>query len=91
MYTTVNYINKLLLFCRHVKIALNVLTHRGVSEQEGVTVVDKSSGRVMVGGAAPKRNELLDWLQSHRSYQVHLPSRKPSSTSRERIVDGEEV
>ena len=74
-----------------MKTALDVLTLRGVSEQEGVTVVDKSSGRVMVGGAAPKRSELFDWLQSHRLYQIHLPSRKPSSTSREKTADGEEV
>ena len=74
-----------------MKTALNVLTQRGTPEQEGVTVVDKSSGRVMVGGAAPKRSELLDWLQSHRSYQIHLPSRKSSSTNRERTVDGEDM
>lgn len=55
-----------------------------VEESEGVAVVDKSAGRVIVGGAAPKRKELIDWLQSHRSYQMHITSnRRKSSTNKE--------
>ena len=63
-----------------------MLTSRGVNvaESEGVAVVDKSAGRVIMGGAAPGRKELIDWLQSHRSYQIHLPAnRRPSSTNKE--------
>ena len=74
-----------------MKTSLDLLTLRSVPEQEGVTVVDKSSGRVMVGGAAPKRSELFEWLQSHRSYQIHLPSRRASSSSKEKMVDGERL
>ena len=63
-----------------------------VAESEGVAVVDKSSGRVIVGGAAPKKHELIDWLQSHRSYQIHLPAgRRPSSTNKEPTGDNSEI
>ena len=63
-----------------------------VAESEGVAVVDKSSGRVIVGGAAPRKNELIDWLQSHRSYQIHLPAgRRQSSTNKEPIGDNSEI
>ena len=63
-----------------------------IAESEGVAVVDKSSGRVMVGGAAPRKNELIDWLQSHRSYQLHLPAgRKQSSNNKEPSGDNSEI
>jgi len=78
---------------RHVKRGIEILVERGVNvtELEGVAVVDKSSGRVFVGGAAPRRRELIDWLQSHRSYQIHLPtSRRQSSTNKEPAGDSSE-
>lgn len=63
-----------------------------IAESEGVAVVDKSSGRVIVGGAAPRKNELIDWLQSHRSYQLHLPAgRRQSSNNKEPAGDDCEI
>ena len=79
---------------RHVKRGLEILASRGVNvaESDGVAVVDKSSGRVIVGGAAPRKNDLIDWLQSHRSYQIHLPAgRRQSSTSKELSGDNSET
>lgn len=73
-------------FClRHVKRSIEILGSRGgnVAECEGVAVIDKSSGRVIMGGAAPGRKELVEWLLSHRSYQIHLPTRRQSSTNKE--------
>lgn len=66
---------------------MEVLAARGasVAESEGVAVVDKSSARVIVGGAAPKKNELIEWLQSHRSYQIHLPSGKRQNDSNKKL------
>ena len=42
--------------------------------REGIAVIERSTGRVIAGVAAPSQDELVDWLQDHPSFEVLCPT-----------------
>ena len=42
--------------------------------KEGVAVVERSTGRVIAGVAAPTQEEIVEWLQDHPTFEVLRPS-----------------
>jgi len=71
---------------KHSAEMLKLLSNKGVSIQTtpsefvrgsgGVTVVEKATGKVVMGISAPSEKNLVSWLKVHPSYQVLLPSGK---------------
>ena len=65
---------------------LRLLAKRGVSIQTtpgefvrgggGVSVMERATGKVVMGLAAPSESKLVGWLKSHPSYLVLLPHGK---------------
>ncbi len=58
------------------------LSERGISFQSnpsefvrgsgGVSVIEKATGKMLVGIAAPSEKNLIPWLKVHPSYQILL-------------------
>lgn len=42
--------------------------------KEGVAVIERSTGRVIAGVAAPSQEELVQWLQDHPTFEVLRPT-----------------
>lgn len=42
--------------------------------KEGVAVIERSTGRVIAGVAAPSQEEIVEWLQDHPTFEVLRPS-----------------
>lgn len=42
--------------------------------KEGIAVIERSTGRVIAGVAAPCQEELVDWLHDHPTFEVLRPS-----------------
>ena len=42
--------------------------------KEGVAVIERSTGRVFAGVAAPTQEEIVEWLQDHPTFEVLRPS-----------------
>lgn len=42
--------------------------------KEGVAVIERSTGRVIAGVAAPTQEELVEWLQDHPTFEVLRPT-----------------
>lgn len=42
--------------------------------REGIAVIERSTGRVIAGVAAPSQEELVHWLQDHPSFEVLCPT-----------------
>ena len=65
---------------------LKLLSNKGVSIQTspsefvrgsgGVSVLEKATGKVVMGIVAPSEKNLVTWLKAHPSYQVLLPAGK---------------
>lgn len=53
-----------------------VSSHSESSSQlrEGIAVIERSTGRVIAGVAAPSQEELVHWLQDHPSFEVLCPT-----------------
>lgn len=45
-----------------------------VQPKEGIAVIERSTGRVIAGVAAPSQDELVYWLQDHPTFEVLRPS-----------------
>ncbi|KAJ7358693.1 Death-inducer obliterator 1 [Desmophyllum pertusum] len=41
--------------------------------KEGIAVIERSTGRVIAGVAAPSQEEIFYWLQDHPSFEVLRP------------------
>lgn len=71
---------------RHAAKMLRVLAKRGVIVQTtpgefvrgggGVSVVERATGKMVMGLSAPSEKKLVGWLKTHPSYQVFLPHGK---------------
>ena len=67
---------------KHAAYALKKLSDRGALHSSnpsefvrgagGVSVVEKATGKLLVGIAAPSEKNLIPWLKEHPSYQVYL-------------------
>lgn len=76
----------------HAREALKQLAHQGVTIQRspsefirgsgGLPVVEKSSGKTLIGMSAPSERNLVPWLKAHPSYQVLVTTKKASVRSR---------
>ena len=42
--------------------------------KEGIAVIERSTGRVIAGVAAPTQEELLYWLHDHPTFEVLRPA-----------------
>jgi len=42
--------------------------------KEGVAVIERSTGRVIAGVAAPTQEEIVEWLHDHPTFEVLRPS-----------------
>ena len=42
--------------------------------KEGVAVIERCTGRVFAGVAAPTQEEIVEWLQDHPTFEVLRPS-----------------
>ena len=42
--------------------------------KEGIAVIERSTGRVIAGVAAPSQEEIVFWLQDHPTFEVLRPS-----------------
>ena len=42
--------------------------------KEGIAVIERSTGRVIAGMAAPSQEEIVDWLHDHPTFEVLRPS-----------------
>ena len=71
---------------RHAAKMLRVLAKRGVIVQTtpgefvrgggGVSVLERATGKMVMGLSAPSEKKLVGWLKMHPSYQVLLPHGK---------------
>jgi hypothetical protein len=65
---------------QHASNSLKLLSDRGISFQAspsefvrgsgGVSVIEKATGKMLVGFAAPSEKNLIPWLKEHPSFQV---------------------
>lgn len=69
-----------------------VSSHSESSSQlrEGIAVIERSTGRVIAGVAAPSQDELVDWLQDHPSFEVLCPTVKDDK-KKEKKEDSEKT
>ena len=75
---------------KHAAFSLKKLSDRGVLHSDnpsefirgpgGVSVVEKGTGKLLVGIAAPSEKNLIPWLTEHPSYQVYLHAKGSKST-----------
>ena len=42
--------------------------------KEGIAVIERSTGRVIAGVAAPSQEEIVYWLQDHPTFEVLRPT-----------------
>lgn len=66
--------------------SLKMLSDRGITFQSsprefvrgsgGVSVIEKATGKMLVGFAAPSERSLVPWLKEHTSFQVLLHKKK---------------
>lgn len=71
---------------KHASDALKMLSDRGISFQSspsefvrgsgGVSVIEKATGKMLVGFAAPSEKNLVPWLKEHTSFEVLLHKKK---------------
>lgn len=74
---------------KHASISLKKLSDRGVLHSSnpsefvrgagGVSVVERGTGKLLVGIAAPSEKNLIPWLKEHPSYQVYLHAKAGKS------------
>lgn len=50
------------------------LSQSETAPKEGIAVIERSTGRVIAGMAAPTQEELLYWLQDHPTFEVLRPA-----------------
>lgn len=71
---------------KYASDSLKMLSDRGISFQSspsefvrgsgGVSVIEKATGKMLVGFAAPSEKNLIPWLKEHTSFQVLLHKKK---------------
>ena len=76
---------------KHAAYCLKKLSDRGVLHSSnpsefvrgsgGVSVLEKGTGTLLVGVAAPSEKNLVPWLMEHPSYQVYLHTKGGKSKS----------
>lgn len=67
---------------KHASYSIRKLSERGISFHSnpsefvkgsgGVSVIEKATGKMLVGIAAPSEKNLVPWLKTHTSYQILL-------------------
>lgn len=62
-----------------------------VTPKEGVAVIERSTGRVIAGVAAPSQEELVFWLQDHPTFEVLRPSVGKDEKKKDRKEDSEKA
>ena len=81
---------------KHAAYSLKKLSDRGVLHSSnpsefvrgpgGVSVVERGTGKLLVGIAAPSEKNLIPWLMEHPSYQVYLHTKPGKSESLEMVI-----
>ncbi|PFX20841.1 death-inducer obliterator 1-like [Stylophora pistillata] len=59
--------------------------------KEGIAVIERSTGRVIAGVAAPSQEELVDWLHDHPTFEVLRPSVGKDEKKKEKKEDSEKT
>lgn len=59
--------------------------------KEGVAVIERSTGRVFAGVAAPTQEEIVEWLQDHPTFEVLRPSVGKDEKKKEKKEDSEKT
>lgn len=78
---------------KHASVSLKKLSERGgihssnpsefVRGPGGISVVERGTGKLIVGIAAPSEKNLVSWLTEHPSYHVYLHAKAGSKSKKE--------
>ena len=83
---------------KHASNSLKKLSERGITFQHsphefvrgsgGVSVIEKATGKMLVGIAAPSEKNITNWLKEHPSFQVLLHKKTKDKSKKPKVKPG---